>query len=188
MEKGKQVYIYSLFITCLATTVFLAIFRLIFPNLLVESVKLPNLCETTQSIILLCLMIFELFFVYKILLYKNKNITCLVLAILQSLIGREIPSYNWTSAFHMFCLFVIPLILNKNFRSLLRTTFLYGIELIYCSIFLFAKFGKVEACMADNFYYSVLSVLDYKLFIVTIYLLKEVIHERNKKTKWGKED
>lgn len=54
---------------------------------------------------------------------------------------------------------------------MLESAILYALQILYSVLFLVGRIGILETDSAYNFIVSVLGTIDYKLFIVALYLL-----------------
>jgi hypothetical protein len=126
------------------------------------------------------LMVFELTFIYKLLCRTNWFI-CIIISIIQTLIctginclvelvfNNCIDGNTVVQIFNIVCYFIIPLLFVRNWFSLIDSFILYGLQLLYSILFMVGRIGGLESSNF-NFIVSMLSTIDYKLFIVSIYL------------------
>lgn len=166
----EQVFSLCLFVGCFIIMLFCAIVRLcggLWFSADLSIIKLPS--KLWQDIIMALLLIFELSFVYKILCRSNWFV-CIFIIIIQATIGYFIPNLLWTNLFHLFCYMIIPIFFVRNWFSLIDSIFLYLLTLLYSLLFLVGRIGNLNLDSASNFIYNVLGCIDYKLFIVSIYL------------------
>lgn len=175
---AEQIVSLSLFACCFILMTFFAIVR--FFGLLwfqsdLSNIEIPSI--VWQNVINNALLCFELIFVYKTLINKSKWHWGILISVLECIIGHFIPMEIAVNIFHMVCMFVIPFAFNKTWKSLINTTILYAIELLYACIFLLARTGGVNSDASRDFYTGILTVIDFKLLIVSIYLLKHSFKE-----------
>lgn len=138
-----------------------------------ESVPEPN--RAWQEIISEILLIFELLFVYKILC-RTSWIICFIISLYEALLGILIGYLTdgntiITNAFYLVCYLIIPIFFTKKWFSLIENILLYALQFLYALIFLTGRIGGIDVNSGYNFIYSVLGSIDYKLFIVALYLI-----------------
>lgn len=174
-KTGEQIFALCLLISVVAVMLFCAIVRLcggLWFTADLESVPEPS--EVWQEIIKGALLIFELLFVYKILC-RTSWIICFGIAILQVLaivvIGCFTDNTIITNIFNLLCYFIIPLFFVRHWFSLIDSAVLYLLEILYSLLFLTGRIGGIDTDSAYNFIYNVLGTIDYKLFIVALYLI-----------------
>ena len=136
-----------------------------------SSIKEPS--KAWQEVIKGALLTFELVFVYK-MLCRTKWWICFVIAVVETglgiLLGETISNEIVSNLFYMLCVFVIPLPFVRQWFSLIDSAVLYGMEMIYCLLFMVGRIGCINATASYNFVYSILGILDFKLFTIAIYL------------------
>lgn len=137
------------------------------------SVKEPS--RFWQEVISSALLIFELVFVYKILCRTSWKVCCL-LSIAETIVCLFIGfitngNQTISNIFTLVCYFAIPFAFNRSFRPIVESAILYLLEIAYSALFLVGRIGGIEIGAAYNFIYGVLGSIDYKLFIVSIYLV-----------------
>lgn len=69
----------------------------------------------------------------------------------------------------MACVFIIPFPFVKHWFSLIDSAVLYAIEMLYSLVFMVGRIGNLEIG-TFNFVVSVIGTIDFKLFIVALYL------------------
>ena len=136
-----------------------------------SSVETPS--RFWQEFISAALLIFELIFVYKILC-RTKWTICFAIAIAETLIclligyvtdGNQIV----TNIFTALCILFIPIAFTRKWFSLVESIALYFVSTLYGILFCVGRIGGLEI-YNYNFVASVLGAIDYKLFIVSLYL------------------
>lgn len=178
-KTSEQIFSLCLLIGVVALMLFCCIVRLC--GKLWFTADLTNIKEPSkawQEIIVGVLMAFELTFAYKLLCRRGWWI-CIIIAICETLIGVLIGylvrnlSYGKiiTNAFYALCIFIVPLPFVRNWFSLIDSTTLYLIEMLYCLIFMVGRIGNIDINATYNFVYSVLGTIDFKLFIVALFLI-----------------
>lgn len=179
-KTPEQIFSLSLFVFTVATMLFCLIVRLcgvLFFTADLTAIKEPS--RVWQEVIMGILLTFELTFVYKILCRKGWLI-CVGISICETLLGILIGYLTQNiegkigdsivSLFYLFCYMFIPLAFNKKWWSLLDSAVLYGLQLLYSVIFMVGRIGKIDS-LAFNFICNVVGCIDYKLFIVAMYLI-----------------
>lgn len=134
--------------------------------------KIKEPSKAWQEVIKGALLTFELIFIYK-LLCRTKWWICLVISICETgigiLLGETIDNTTLTNIFYMACIFIIPLPFVKNWFSLIDSAVIYGLGVLYSIIFMVGRIGNLEVG-TFNFVESVVGAIDYKLFMVTLFL------------------
>lgn len=132
--------------------------------------NIPEPKPMTQEIIKAGLKAFELTFVYRILTRKS-FILCMFISVVQSFVAGFVPVGMYQSLFDLSFWIIIPLIFRKDkFKAIVDEILLYAILTAYAALTLVGKFGELESSQVYSFYKNVASMIDYKLFIVTLYL------------------
>lgn len=175
-KTGEQIFSLCLLIFIVVAMLFCAIVRLcggLWFTADLESISEPS--RFWQEVIVAALLAFELLFVYKILC-RTKWIICLGIAIAESLIGILIGYLTngntiATNIFYLVCYLVIPIPFVKHWFCIIESIILYALQMLYAVLFLTGRIGIFDTESAYNFIYNVLGTIDYKLFIVTLYLL-----------------
>lgn len=175
-KTGEQIFVLCLFVGCVAVMLLCVIARLcgiLWFAADLEAVPVPN--EFWQEVIMVSLLAFELIFVYKILC-RAKLWICFCIALAQAIIcellGLFIEESNLIiNIFNLVCYFIIPLFFVKHWFSIVESAILYILQTIYAILFLVGRIGGVDENAAYNFIYNVLGTIDYKLFIVSLYLV-----------------
>ena len=136
------------------------------------SVKEPS--KFWQEVIKGALLVFELVFVYKILC-RASWLVCFGIAVVETLVGillgETISNTIVSNLFYMACYFFVPLAFRREWFSLLESAILYALQIAYAALFLVGRIGTFDTSAAYNFVYNVLGTIDYKLFVVCLYLV-----------------
>lgn len=173
-KTGEQIVSFFMFVFTVAIMFFCLIAR--FCGILwfaadLESIKEPS--RFWQEIIKSGLLIFELVFIYKILCRKPW-IICFAIALAQSAVVAVIVFTTNNSIlsniFNMACILFIPIFFVKSWFSLLENAILYLISMLYGVIFLMGRIGGISGTSAYGFTENIFGMIDYKLFIVSLYL------------------
>ena len=175
-KSGEQIFVLCLLVSCVTVMLLCVIARLcgiLWFAADIEIVPVPN--KFWQEAIMILLLAFELIFVYKILC-RTKWLICFCIAIIQAIIcellGLFIEESNLIiNIFNLVCYFIIPLFFVKHWFSIVESAILYILQTIYAILFLVGRIGGVDENAAYNFIYNVLGTIDYKLFIVSLYLV-----------------
>lgn len=137
---------------------------------LASLVAMPEPEPLVQAIIKAGLKAFELVFVYKILT-KRSFVLCTIISLAQCFVAGFVPVGTLQSCFDLFLWIAIPLTLRKDkLKTIVDEVLLYAILTAYAALTLIGKFGELESSQVYSFYKNVASMIDYKLFIVTLYL------------------
>lgn len=174
-KTGEQIFVLCLLITCIAVMLLCLIARLcgvLWFAADLEAIKEPN--RFWQEVIKGALLVFELIFVYKILC-RASWLICFIIAVLQTvciiIIGCFSDNTIITNIFNMACYFIIPIFFVKHWFCIIESAILYILEIVYAALFLVGRIGTLDTSAAYNFVISVLGTIDYKIFIVCIYLI-----------------
>ena len=125
--------------------------------------------HAVQAIVRGLLKAFELAFIYRILTRKN-FLWSTGLAVAHVVIAGFIPVGWMQSAFDLVLWVAVPMIFRKDrLWTLADIAFLYGILTLYAALSLIGKFGELESSQVHSFYKAILSLIDYKFFIVTVF-------------------
>lgn len=176
-KTSEQIFSLCLLVGITALMLFCCIVRLcgaLWFTADLSGIKEPNI--VWQEIVMGLLLTFELTFVYK-LLCRAKWWVCIVLSIAETLcgigIGYAIPdidiSHIVVNIFSMLCIFIIPLPFVKHWFSLIDSAVVYVSGLLYSVIFTVGRIGGIND-NAYNFIISVIGAIDYKLFVVSLFL------------------
>ena len=173
-KTGEQIFSLCLLVGVVALMLFCAIIRLCGGLWFTADMsKVPEPSKFWQEVIKAILLIFELLFVYKILC-RTSWLICFAIALAQALVGillgETISNAIVSNIFHMACVLFIPCAFIRKWYSLLDNIILYALSMLYGIIFLSGRIGNIDTDSAYNFIIGVLSTIDYKLFIVSLYL------------------
>ena len=173
-KTGEQIFSFCLLIGVVALMLFCAIVRLcggLWFSADLSAVKEPN--AFWQEVIKAALLIFELIFVYKILCRCSWGI-CFLISLIQTgiiiFIGYFSDNTIATNIFNLTCILFIPVIFTRKWITLLEDVLLYIIFTLYGLIFLVGRIGNIDSQTAYNFVYNILGMIDYKLFIISVFL------------------
>lgn len=174
-KSGEQIFVLCLLVCCVAVMLLCVIARLcgiLWFAADLTAVPVPS--GFWQEVIMAALMIFELLFVYKILC-RTKWWICFCISVIETLIGILIGYLTdgnniATNIFYLACILIIPIFFVRKWYSILENALLYAISMLYGVIFLVGRIGGVDENSAYNFIYNVLGTIDYKIFIVSLYL------------------
>lgn len=174
-KTAEQIYSLCLLFSCVFIMLlcfFARIFGILWFSADLSAIQEPSLFW--QEFIKGALLVFELIFVYKILCRAKWGV-CFLIALIETLIGIFISAlFNnaiIVNSFYMLCYLVIPIFFVKKWWSILENLLLYVIGFLYCVIFLVGRIGNLQLESAYNFIYNILGTIDYKLFIVSLYLV-----------------
>lgn len=135
------------------------------------SVKEPS--KFWQEVAKGALLTFELTFVYKLLI-RRPSVVCFAIALAETLIGillgEFVNNVIVSNLYYMTCIIVIPAIFVRRWYSLLDNVILYAMAMLYGIAFSVGRIGGVNAAFAYDFVVSIIGTIDYKLFIVSLYL------------------
>lgn len=169
-KTPEQILSAWMLIVCATVMLFCAIVRIsggLWFTADLGSVPIPS--QFWQEFITACLFAFEMVFVYKILCRCNW-IIAIIISVLHTTVMAFIPTQLWTNIFNIIAVFIVPMVYTKRTKTFFDSLFLYAIELIYSTIFLVGRIGDLSVDANSNFVYGVLGAIDFKLFIVAIYL------------------
>lgn len=169
-KTPEQVFSFCLFVCCFVLMLFCAIVRLcggLWFTADTSQIEEPS--KLLQDIIMGALMVFEATFVYKILCRTNW-IWCILIAIGQLLLVYFAPNKLVASIENLLLYFIVPFLFKPKWLTILESAILYTLCLVYSLLFLVGRIGFVNGTQAFDFVTNVLTTIDYKLFIVSIYL------------------
>lgn len=169
-KNSEQIFSLCLLIACFSIMLFCAIVRIcggLWFTADLGAIPVPN--EFWQAFIMACLFAFEMAFVYKILCRCKWKIAVL-LSILHTIITAFIPTELWTNIFNLLAILFVPVLYTRKLVVVFDSIFLYALELLYSVLFLVGRAGNLDTGSAYIFIYNVFGVIDFKLFIVSIYL------------------
>ena len=168
-KSAEQILSFCLLISTTILMLFCAIVRLcggfwFFAELSV--VPLPS--EKWEEFIISALLGIYVLFIYK-LRFRCRLLVLLSVFICHTGIAAFIPSLLWTNIFHIAMIMLIPAIYTVDLRTFIDSLLLWLLCGLYSAIFLTARIGTIKDA-STNFVYNVLGAIDYKLFIVSLYL------------------
>ena len=173
--KANKVFALCLMISTVAAMLFCLIVRLcggLWFAADLTMVSLPS--KGWQEVIKCILLCFELLFVYKILCRASWGVcfgTGLLVASVGILLGELVNNTIVSNIYYMACVILLPVIFVRNWFSLLENVILYGLMMLYGIVFLVGRIGEISDDSAYSFVNNVLGTIDYKLFIVSLYLI-----------------
>lgn len=173
-KTGEQVFSLCLLISVTLIMLFCAIVRLCGGLWFAADMsKITAPSKFWQETVKATLLIFELLFVYKILC-RTHFFTCFCIAIAETLVGillgETVNNSIVSNLFYMACYFIIPLCFRREWFSLLESAILYGLQLLYSVLFMVGRIGGIDENAAYTFAFGIISTIDYKLFIIAMYL------------------
>lgn len=179
-KSPEQVFSLCLLGFTVATMLFCLIVRLcgsLYFTADLTAIKEPS--RLWQEVIMGILLTFELTFVYKILCKKGWAV-CIGISVAETLLGiligfltrnlKDGIGSSIVSIFYLFCYMFIPLVFIRKWWSLIDSAVLYVLQLLYSVIFMVGRIGKLDS-LSFNFICNVVGCIDYKLFIVAMYLV-----------------
>lgn len=173
-KTGEQIVSFFMFVFTVAIMFFCLIarfFGILWFKADLNKINIPS--EFLQEFIKSGLLVFELIFIYKILC-RTSWWKCLFIAIIQTIIvaffAFVIKNNIATSIFNLVYIAIIPIFFVKKWYSFLENLLLCGITMLYGIIFSVGRIGIFANEAAYNFLYGILGTIDYKLFIVSLYL------------------
>lgn len=135
-----------------------------------SKVTMQEPSQDVQWLILGFLKIFELAFVYKILC-KKSMVICALIAVAQTAITPWLGAGFVQSCADFALMFIIPFILRKDkWHAVLDALCLNVIMCLYGLLYLIGRFGGYTENQIYSFHVNIASMIDYKLFIATLYL------------------
>lgn len=171
-QKSKQIFIAGLFYVCLLMTVGAALLRIFGLHWFDSTVKIQDPPLTIQKIIKALLFLFEDLFVYKILT-KHNWVLCFILSCGHLFISGFLNSgLSWL--LDAAIMLIVALIFQRRWKAVFDFLFLYLLMTLYGAFVLFVKIGAVSVSDRLSFYSNVVTMIDYKLFIVTLYLFTKM--------------
>lgn len=169
-KTPEQVFSFCLFVGCISLMIFCAIVRLcggLWFTADTSKIKEPS--KVWQDIIMGALMVFEATFVHKILSRKSWLLS-FCLAISQLILILVCKNALMSNIINLLYYFVPHIIIRRKWITLLESAFMYLLIFIYSALFLVGRIGYIDGNQGYNFIFNVLGAIDYKLFIVSIYL------------------
>lgn len=177
-KTSEQIFSLCLLIGIVALMLFCAIVRLcggLWFMADLSGIKEPS--KAWQEIIKGALLTFELVFIYK-MLCRTKWWVCLIISIAETGLGILISYFArntgygqiFVNIFYMLCMFAIPLPFVRHWFSLIDSAVVYGLGILYSLTFMVGRIGNLEIG-TFNFVMSVMGTIDYKLFMVSLFLI-----------------
>lgn len=146
------------------------LFHLFGLNWFETHVKLPEPSEWVQKGVIAGLKVLELTFVYKMLTHKS-FLLCVVLSIVHTVLAGFIPIRVLQSAIDGVAMLILTVIFRKDRGwAVIDFLFIYLLMFLYGLLLTVAKFGGLSLEYAYSFYANTIGIIDYKLFVVTLYL------------------
>ena len=168
-DNPKSTLYSCLYHTFLILTALAFVFRVIGLDLFASHAEIVEPSEEIQKLIKVALKVFELMFIYKILTHKG-FILCFMIAVIQTIVTPFLGAGFMQSAADLLFWIVVPLLFRKDkLRAIGDSLALYLFLTLYSALSLIGKFGELETSQVYSFYKAIMSVADYKLFIVTLY-------------------
>lgn len=169
-QTPEQILTFVLMVVCFSVMLLCALVRLTNTDwLLAELTKIPIPSEFWQDRIMNVLFIFEMVFVYKILC-RIKWKWCLFFSIIQTIIIIFTPEELYANILNLCIILLFPILCTRKLSAIIDSIFLYALMTIYGLLFSVGRLGELSIDNAYNFTYNVAGLIDYKLFIVFIYL------------------
>ena len=168
-KTAEQIFSLCLLVTIIILMLFCMITRLcggLWFSADLSQVPIPN--ETIQTTITASLFALEMIFIYKILC-RTIWIWCILLAYIQTIIVTYMENILAINIVNILLYFIIPLCITRRWFTLIDSAFLYLTTMLYGLIFLVGRIGSIENANF-NFVYGILGMIDYKLFIFSMYL------------------
>ena len=175
-KSGEQIFSLFLLIFIVVAMLFCCIVRLcggLWFTADLDSIPEPS--RFWQEVVKGILLFIEAIFVFKILIRKSWlvcGITALAEVLMGILIGELFNNYLVSNIFYAFCYLVVPFFFVRKLYSFLDNVILYALGFLYSLIFLSGRIGGDFDFSTNsyNFIYNVLGTIDYKLFIIALYL------------------
>lgn len=177
-KTSEQIFSLCLLIGVVALMLFCCIVRLCGGLWFTADLsKIQEPSKAWQEVIKGSLLTFELIFVYK-MLCRTKWWICFIIAVCETgldiLISYLLRNFDYgqtlVNVFYMVCMFAIPLPFIKHWFSLIDSVVVYMFGLLYGLIFMVGRVGNTDILGNSNFIYGIIGVIDYKLFIISLFL------------------
>jgi hypothetical protein len=169
-KTPEQVFSFCLLVGCFMLMLFCAIVRLcggLWFTADTSIIKEPS--EFWQDVILAFLFVLEATFIYKLLCRTSWFISFIV-SVIEIVVIYFCPNQLTKNILNLVCYFLIPFLFQRKWVVLLETLFVYLICNLYAILFLIGRIGFVNGKQAYDFITNILTTIDYKLFIVSLYL------------------
>lgn len=169
-SNSKDTLVASMFYTFVTLTMLASLLHIFGLDWFASSVHIPEpsyfICELIKSL----LKILELVFMYKITIKKG-FLFCVGISSVQTGVVGFLPLGTAQSIADFVLLVSLPILLRKDrLYGFIDAIALYMILCLYASLFLLAKFGGLTLDYGYSFYANIIGIIDYKLFVVTLYL------------------
>lgn len=168
-SDSKTTFVAGMFYTCLSLTVVAFLLHVFGLDWFASTVEIPDPSETVQKAVKASLLVFELFFVYR-MLTKRSTFLCLVVSVGHTVGIGFIPAGTILSWANIAIMLLASLMLRPKLHLILDYAFLYFLLNSYGVLVLLVKFGNVDVSYGMSFFYNVAAMIDYKLFVVSVYL------------------
>jgi hypothetical protein len=168
-SDSKTTFVAGMFYTCLSLTVVAFLLHVFGLDWFASTVEIPDPDETVQKAVKASLLVFELFFVYR-MLTKRSVFTCLSVSLCHMVGIGYLPAGAIVSWANIVIMLLLSLGLRPQLHVILDYAFLYFLLNSYGVLVLLIKFGNVDVSYGMSFFYNVAAMIDYKLFIVSVYL------------------
>lgn len=169
-KTPEQVFSFCLLVGCFSLMLFCAIVRLCgglwFTT---DTSKIEEPSKVWQDVIMGALMVFEATFVYKILTRTNW-LWCFLISLGQLILVYFAPNTLVANIINVSSYYVVSILFKRHWIALVETTIIYLLGFAYSALFLVGRIGFINGVQAYDFVTNVLTVVDLKLFIVSIYL------------------
>ena len=167
---SKSTLVAGMFYTFVILTVVAFLLHLFGLDWFAANVEIPEPNSVVNKLVKASLKAFELVFIYK-MLTKKDFVLCTLIAVLQTAAIGVLPTGAPQSISDCVLMFAFPLLFRKDrWWAVVDTIFIYIVMCLYGSLFMIAKFGGFSTDYGYSFYANIVGVIDYKLFVVTMYL------------------
>jgi hypothetical protein len=169
-KTPKQAVTFNLFICFFAVNIFACICRLCGFNWFYATIlTLEPPSRWVELLVMSALLYLELIF-WNLILYNIKKRYVFIISLIE--VGLMYISDNRVvdNLILLFCVVILPAIIQRNIKYSIKSIIVYLIILLYSAIFLVGRIGNIPSDGSYNFCYNVMGALDYKLFIIVLYL------------------
>lgn len=169
-QTPEQVFSFCLFVGCFALMLFCAIVRLcggLWFTADITTIEEPS--KFCKDVIMGALFVFEATFIYKILC-RTKWIYCFLIGVGELILFQIFKNQLVSNIINLAMYFIVPYLFQRKLWTLLETLIVYLFLNLYTICFLYGRIGFVDGKQGYNFITSILGSIDYKLFIVSLYL------------------
>ena len=167
-NSSKRTLLTGLFFVFLSMTIVAALFRLFGMSTFESTFKINEPSQMIQKIIKSALFVIEDIFVYKILTRRNWMV-CLSFSCIHLIVSGFFAS-NISWVVDIAILLLLSVLSRRKWSTIVDFLFLYALMTLYGFLSVFAKTGSVSVGNRTSFYVGIITGIDYKLFIVTLYL------------------